>query len=350
MLDINISKLTDKFKSITNKKLQDLVSVDFDAAGVNCVRMRKTGDNVSVTAADVLPAVDIGMDSARAVETGASFSLPRNLIARYVSICIPADNAIVKLLNLPGGFNSDNEEQIRGLMGIEKENRRIGYRMVNEGHGRSETKMLTVAIPEAQAQAACAMFPYGLPAPMSMETAGLAVLTAFFYSTVQNNPDDAIGIIGCSARNTFIAFFFKKELALIRKFDFGTYHLLDTIQQSLGVDRETALDVMADNSFDISQLIKEVSGPFIKQLVISKDFVERREDCHILKVFVPGETRVSHDWLNEVKSALGVDVDFWNPLEGLTVAPNAFPKKYENQLSRFSAAVGSGLGSFEENE
>ncbi|MFC1461315.1 pilus assembly protein PilM, partial [Verrucomicrobiota bacterium] len=249
----------------------------------------------------------------------------------------------------PGELDADGEAQIKAHMGIEEEaDVRIAYRIISHGHGRSETVLLTVGLPEAQANAACAMFPVGVPAPISIELSGLASITAFLQGPGRDTTENALGIIECGVRTTFLAFFHKGELALFRELDFGIYRLLDSIQQSLGVDRETAQDIIIDGSFDISQLIRDVSEPFIKQLVISKHFVERREDCHIEKVFAP--SAISQDWLKEVKTALAVDVESWNPFDGLNVLPNVLSDRYAGKESRFAAAVGAGLGVLEETE
>jgi len=320
---------------------QDLVVVDFDAAAVRCVRLKLNGGEVIVAAADILPAVDIG-DKAQA----KAFELPKNMASRYIAICIPGYDAIVKLLNLPGALDGHVEEQIREHMGVEEGAYRFGYRVVSQTH--SETRLLTVAIPELHVQAACAIFPVGLPVPVSVELGGLAVMTAFLHGPGKTVPDEAVGVIEFGSRVTYFAFFKKCELILIRKFDFGHFSLLDRIEKSMGVDRQTAQNIVVDRSFDISQLVKDLAEPFIKQLVISKHFVERRENCHISKIFVPDDERVSRDWLNEIKMALGLEADTWHPFDGVKLMPEALPQKLEKCRSQFAAALGAALAMSEE--
>lgn len=335
---VNFKKLMMRIK----KGPQDIVGVDLDPSGVKCVRVRKTNGAISVVSSAILPAYSVGADSA------SPFHLPKPLVARHVSICVPGESAVVKLLNLPGQLEGDVQTQIKEHMGIEEGDYRIGYQIVSHGHGRTETKLLTVAIPEAEAKAACGLFPTGWPAPISIEISGLAAMTAFLHGPARAHGDQAVGVIEQGARATFAAFFNKGELVLIRKFDSGHFDLLDRIQKNLGVDRATAENIVADGSFDVSQIIKEVSEPFIKQLVISKHFIERRENCLIAKLYLPGGKGVSRDWQNEIKSAVSLDVDPWNPFEGLSLVPGAIPQPYESQLSRFAGAIGAALGTFEE--
>ena len=225
---------------------QDIVGVDFDPAGVRCVRVKKTNGALTVTAADILPPLPAGSES------GRPFSLPNHLAARHVAICIPGEDAVVKLLNLPGQLEGDVQTQIKEHMGIEQEEYRIGYRIISQGHGRTETKLLTVAIPDAEAHAACGLFPSGWPAPISVEISGLAALTAFARGPLLAYQDQSVGVLEQRPRATLVAFFNKKELALIRKFDAGHFDLLDRIQKKLGVDQATAENIVADGSFDVS--------------------------------------------------------------------------------------------------
>ena len=160
--------------------------------------------------------------------------------------------------------------------------------------------------------------------------------------------DEAVGAIDFGSRVTYFAFFKKKELMLIRKFDFGYLHLLDRIEQSMGVDQRTAQDIVLDRSFDISHLVKELAEPFIKQLVISRHFVERRENCRLTRLFACEDPMLSRDWLNEIKAAMGLEVSFWNPLEIVRVPASLMQKKIAVRPAVFAAAIGAILAAREE--
>ncbi|NLB60714.1 MAG: pilus assembly protein PilM, partial [Lentisphaerae bacterium] len=226
-------------------------------------------------------------------------------------------------------------------------NYRIGYRILSAGHGRTETRLLTAAIPDDEALAVSAAFAIGWPVPVAVELAGLAALTAFEQGPGQAYREQNIGVIVMEERATFAAFFSKGELVLIRKFDFGHGYLSDAIQTSLNVDHATAIKIIADGSFDISQIVKAVAEPFIKQLVISKLFIERRENCQLAKFFVPSGKTVARAWLDEVQAAVGMEVDAWNPLANISLAPAALASSLEGEEVSLAAALGAALGSLE---
>lgn len=323
------------------KAPQDLTALDFDAAATRCVRLKVSGGEVLLLGAEILPALDLSDE-----DQVAAFELPKSLTARYVAMCIPGSDAVVKLLNLPGSIDNRAEDQIREHMGMDDGLYRFGYRVISQT--RSEVRSLTVAIPETQIMSAISVFPAGLPAPVSVELSGLAVMSAFLNGPGKTLQDEAIGVIDWGSRITYFAFFKKRELILIRKFDFGHVSLLDRIEKSMGVDRQTAQNIVVDRSFDISQMVKDLADPFIKQLLISKHFVERRENCRISRIFVPDDPFISRDWLNEIKGAMGVDTSLWNPFDSVKVLPDALPSKYKAMQSQFAAAIGAGLAVFEE--
>lgn len=341
----SLKKVVERFR----RGPSDVVGIDVDVMGVKAVHMRKSNDGISLLAADVLPPLEIPDLSSEPDAQVPVLELPPKLKARYACLAIPGEESIVKLLSFPGQFDAAAEEKVVDNMGLDDPGKyRISYKVINEGHGKSEARVLTVAVPETLAQTGPMLLPIGLPAPFSLEIAGLAAITSFLHGPAAQHEEEAVGVVDFGDSMSSFALFNKNVLALIRRFGIGTNSILDKVQESLGVDRETAQGIIADGSFDISQSVGEVLEPLIKQLVVSRDFVERRENCHITKMYVSGGLIVSRDSLDEMKSSMGVDIDFWNPFDGLTVMPDAVPENLKGQEWRFPAAVGACLATFEE--
>jgi Tfp pilus assembly PilM family ATPase len=284
-------------------------------------------------------------------EAPKPYTLPKALQARHVSLAISSKAASVKLLNFLGKVDDTSGAQISEMMGLEKPDEyRISYKVITEGRGRTESKVLTVAVPDTEARAACQLFPAGLPAPYSVEVAGLAAMTAFIHGPGREHTGDAVGVIDFGAELSFLALFNKGALALARKFDIGATAILARVQKTLGVDAATAKGIVSDGSFDVSQTLNEVMDPFLKQLTISRDFVERRENCHVARLYTAGGMTPSRDWQAAVRAAIGLPLQTWNPFENanLQVGANALPADVKGQEARFAAAVGAALATFED--
>ena len=333
----------------------DVVGIDVGTTATKAVRMRINNDQITLSAADIFPPINTktdesdkeGGDSPAAVIT--PLSLPPKFKARYACVSITAPRAIVKLLSFPGQIDAHLANRIVESMGIKDPDQyRLGYKVVSEGHGRAESRVLAVALPEDQAAILTGILPSGIPAPYSLEVSGLATVAAFLHAAGSKHDDEAIGLIDFGADMSTFALFAQSILVLIRRFDFGTNPMLEQIRENLGVDRETAQGILADGSFDISQSVTTAMEPLMKQLMISRDFVERRENCRVSRLYVSGGLVSSRYAIDELNNGLGIDVENWNPFDELTVTPDAMPGSLAGQEWRFAGAIGACLGTFEE--
>lgn len=342
---ISLTELIKRFK----RRPSDLVGIDIGSMGISAVRMRKNNGEVSVLAADVLSPIEMPDGSSESPEEVPPLVLPPRLKGRYACLAVAGEKAVIKFMSFPGHFDESAEAKVVQNIGLEDPSEyRIGYRLISEGHGKSESRVLAVAVPEIEAQTAVMLLPTGLPAPFSLEMSGLATMTCFMHGAGSQHEHESVGVIDFGDRISTFVLFNKGILALIRRFNVGTDTLLDKVQETLGVDRETAEGIISDGAFDVSQSVAEVMEPLVKQLAVSRDFVERHENCHVVKVYVSGGLAASRNSLDELASSLGIEVDLWNPFEGLTIMPGALPENLAGKEWRFSAAIGACLATFEE--
>lgn len=325
-------------------KRTDVVGLDISDTGTKAVRLKRSGSSVTLLAAEILESPTV---AALADGDPAPMDLPRTLRARFVSLCMSGHDAVIKLLTFPGHFDQSVESQISEYMGLENpEQYRLGYKLISSGRG--ESRVLAVAIPDGHAHAACMLFPSGLPAPCSLEVSGLASLSAFLHSPAAANTEDAVGVVDFGARSSTVAFLSKGALALVRKLDVGSEHIITRVREALGVEAQVARDILVDGSFDVSQSVSEVLAPFVKQITVSRDFVERRENCRVTRVYACGGAARTPGWIREVQNALGVEIGPWDPFEGITVQPDGMSEAVKAQTGRLTGALGAALATLEE--
>ncbi len=327
----------------------DVVGLDVGSGSVRAVRMRKNNDGLSVVGADI---IDMPAPEGETDETAPLPPLPfaSHMNAHYASLAVDNGPAIIRLLTLPGKDDADLDDRVVDSMGLENpDDFRISYTLLSDGGGRNETRLVAVAYPDHLASAALGLLPTsGTPAPHSIEVSGLATMTAFLNGPVATREKDTLGLIDFGETSSLFAFLHRGTPVLIRKLDRGTNALLDKVEATLGVNRETAIGIISDGSFDISAAATEVMQPLIRQLVVSRDFVERRENCKVDAIYLAGGLAASRDTQNEVSSAIGVAVESWNPFDGLTMAADAVPDALKGQEWRFAASVGACMATFEE--
>jgi len=312
--------------------------------------MRKTSDALTVTAVDTIEAPVEVAESPEA-EDAKPISFPTRVRGQYATVVVNTAPAIIRLLRLPGKTDSDLETRVIEGLGIENpEEYRISYSVLaEETAGRNDTQLVAVAYPEPLVLNALALLPTsGTPAPRSIEVAGLATMNALMNGPAVARSKDTLGLIDFGDTSTLFAFIHRGMPVLIRKLDRGTKDLLDKVESSLGVNRETAVGIISDRSFDISAAAAEVLQPLVRQLVVSRDFIERRENCKVDAVYLAGGLAQSHDTQNEVNRAMGVSVESWNPFAEITTDDNAVPDALKGHEWRFTACAGACMATFED--
>ena len=332
------------------RKPTDVVALDFGSTGIKAVRLRRAGDAVSVVDARILPhiALEDNPQAESATEV-SQMSLAAELGAKHVTCCFSSSHNIIKLLNFPGEFDDNAAGQVGKHLGLEPEQEevyRIGVKVV--GTGKNDTRVLAVAMPNTLASTVAGFFPIGVPAPVNIEISGLSAVLSFSTSSGVKLDDASTALLDFGATQSIYSLIHKGNLALTRKFDFGLAQVIEKVSKSLGVDSETAIGIIKDGSFDISQPVGEVMEPFIKQLIISRDFVERRENCQISTLFVSGAATPTSAWLKHLESTMALEVKTWNPFEGMTDENGALNDELMQEAPRYASAVGSALGVFEE--
>ncbi len=337
-------KLTDII-TIFRRNYSDVLGLDIGASGTKAVRIKRIHGVATVTAVGVLPVVSLPGSSETAVEP---YHVPKLLKARYAAIAVSKGGGIVKLLTFPVHAGKSNDEHVNELMGLgEASQYRLGYETILEN--RAEVRALAVALPDAVARNICQLFPIGVPAPCSIEMSGLASLTTFKLVHGRESVEDGYAVIDFGAAVTLVAFFHKNTLALVRKFDFGSTHVLKKLQESLGVDQDVALGILNDGSFDVTKVVHQAMEAFLQQLIISWDFVERRENTHIGKLYACGGGVGLNLWSQEMEAATGLAPIICNPFAELAVQPGAIPEEFKGQEPRFAAAVGAALAMLKVN-
>lgn len=326
---------------------KDVVGLDFGATGLKCVRLKKTQTGIALIGADILDPV-LFPANPESAPAPAALILPKSLHAAYGALVLPSDQAIIKVLSFPGEFNDETEHQIVPHMGLEKpETFRINYKILVNGHARSESRILAVAYPAAQAAYAPRLVPAGPPAPCSTEISGLSTLSAFMYRLDKKGTSETVGHLEMGEKSSLFSLFSRSVPVLIRKFEFGVDSVMNQVRLGLGVSPQVAIDIVSSGSIDISHWVSEAAQPFIKQLLVSRDFVERRENCRIRQFFLSGGGGAFTPLRKEVEQAFDLEFLTWNPLEDFAADTAVIGERILGQECRLTAATGAALSVLE---
>lgn len=328
-------------KNRSQRQYSDLVGIDFATTGTKVVRLKRSGEDVSLVGVDILPAVEIG-------STATRLELPRNMVSFYGCLSYSGSDAVMRMVNtpLPAEEETLPDVKLRELLSV-GEDFRVSARLIRRGAGRQDSSLLAVAVPQSDVDFMLDMFASGAPAPASLEVSGLSFVSAFLHARGSECADEAVCLIEAGEVVSNFVFMNKGVVLLVGKMDFGGRLLRKKLATDLGVDDELASSILSDRSINISASLHSVLGPFIKQVSISKDFIERHQGCRVTKVYMSGGLSLLSSWTDEVGQMLRTDIVKWSPLENIKHEPDALPADTVKEATRFSAAIGAALGGFE---
>lgn len=318
-----------------NRKITEVLGIDLGSTSTKLVRIRRSGSGYSLVDADVLPALE--------PEQEIPLELDKKHQISYVAACVTGRESVVRFVDIParyaGGRAADN--RLRKQIGLAPDFR-IGYAITRPPKAsETEVKVLAVGMPDVEIQRLKKWFPGMKPSLVSAEVSSLAALHSF-EKTPEANPEEGIVCyIEAGAEVSTISFITEGTLLLTRKFEYGGNDLNRRIQELLNVDEEGALTVLYDDPAALEEAPEAPMASFLRQIAISRQFVERSENKSLAKVYVSGGLSYSAYWLGQIQAALEAEIGIWNPFTGNGMS--AYPRGIQGVESMFSPAVGCAL-------
>ncbi|HEY5653098.1 MAG TPA: pilus assembly protein PilM [Pontiella sp.] len=332
-----IKKSSKKNQSI--QKLSSIVGIDFGTTATKLVKLKSGGKgSLELIGIEMLPPVDFEAPVSQVV-------LPDELRSNYCALAYSGSSAVVRMVNTPldADEKTNPQTKLRGLLNV-GEDFRASASLLVRGAGKKDSSLLAAAVPLKDVEYMLKMFPSGPPAPASLEVSGLSFITAFLNAHGSDCKDSTVCLVEAGETVTHYAFISKGTIVLLGKFAFGGRTLRKKLASDLGVDEELAASILEDRSINISTSINAVMNPFVKQLSISKDFIERHQGCRVEKFYASGGLSLLSGWVSEFGSMVHTDVETWNPLNNIEVDSSVISPELEKEATRFSAAIGAAIG------
>jgi Tfp pilus assembly PilM family ATPase len=276
----------------------------------------------------------------------AALVLARELRARHVALAVSHPESVAKLLVVPRAADKLADFEFASLLGLSNPNAyRIGIEVESSNH--SETTVLAAAVPERIVTWALNLFPVATPAPCAVEISGLAALNAIAHSLRDKPEDGAVMAVDVGAQTSTVGIFVRDELALLRQLQIGAGAVLGRVAAALGMDEETARGVLADGMIDASDAVSEALEPLVRQLILGRDFVARRRNCRIGRVYLTGGLLSAPFWRQQIATALEIEAADWSPLTIVPALPAAITPALTAASGCFAAAMGAALAALE---
>ncbi len=272
------------------------------------------------------------------------------LRAEYASLVSVEDQSILRVVNFPGQVAPRERlsQQVRQTLGVDD-----SYALAFQVMGKrcqeesGEYSVLCSALPlERSGQLRDWVLSNGSK-PASLVCGGVAV--ANLVQAIPGFLQDGAGtgILHVGEKCSDLLLFHGRELAVARQFRFGKRLLVEALMNSMKLERETAEQFLRSGSFDMSYEAGPVLEPWLHQVEISLDFIDRRYGRTIEQLYLFGEGGQSRTLELILGSAVGRRIVAWNPLAQLAgLSPPAGlhedPRRFVRPLSEGLRVMGAG--------
>lgn len=328
----------------------DVLALDVESDGIYAVRMKRGREGPIMDAAARLPALngadDTGTITAPEGKGGGKLTLPKAFRARSVAVTIPATHGVLRLVTFrePIERASVWEKRVRENLGVNS-SFQVGF-VTGSSSGKGRDMALAVALPREEITSTLAHLGGGGRQIVSLEVSGLAAMNSFLYGPGRQL-DKPAAVVVSSGQVTILGIVSNARIHLMRKFALGRDAIVRRIAEDMHLEQDTATQLFTDPTFDISGILDQVIGPFASQLTISREFVERHEDCRLERLYVGGSMSQSTYWLKCLRDKVGLEPVGWDPFEGLSVKGSIDKGEKDRDAPLYSAAVGAALGALE---
>jgi Tfp pilus assembly PilM family ATPase len=330
-------------KAPKKRKPAELLGLDFGTSAIKAVRLRKNKGQISLVQADIFAPVDFVADP-------SAIHVPKTLLTHYAALCYSGEHAFARVINLDSSKETPSEAYIREQLNVDNKYRAVA-RPLGRIPGRQEWGFLGVAVPETTIKALLAQVPAGPPAPFSIELASFANFTAWLHGASEaEKTQEAVCLIEGGESTTCFAFINKGTVCFVGKYNIGCRALRNQIREEMGMDDDLAASILRGDSIDISASISKVAGGLLRQLAISRDFMERHHKCQVRKIVMYGGVSGVPYFCHAVAESLSAELRRGDPFLNIQVDQEVLPERVLGQEYRLGGAVGAALGGLIDEE
>ena len=253
---------------------------------------------------------------------------------QYLSIIVGDNAGLVRLLNFPGDPPAKlekTEEQTRQALGIDDSfsTRQSLLPTVSDNAERKRDKEYAVLAAAMKRETIDiwrnAVIEAG-KTPVSLVPAGIVIANLATAEMQEADPENITGFICLSSQFSILLLYRHERLLLARQFKTGIATFVDGLAEALGLDRQTAREILGSGSFDLSESMPPNVNNWMRQVGISLDFIERHYGQKVSSLRLHCNDIDSAKVLRDTLAA-NVDrqIDEWNQFRALSNIDNHTP-------------------------
>lgn len=332
--------------SVRNPKFSDVVGIEVGGPRLRLVRLSRGHADAEVVEIGELPGVDLPFSANDPVLS--SIAVPKAFAAPYAALAVDHPQSVMRMVSLKTSPEDDESAALSELFGASPPaDFRVGFANVG-GADREDPLYIACGMPDYVAIGVAKMLPEARrPAPASLQSVSAARLNAFAVGPATRC--GKVGVVHLQVEESVstVSVFNAGRLVAQRQFPVGNGAVVAQVAQQFGLSNTLAAELLNENQIDPSNATVPVLTPLFRQVLMSTDFVARREGFRPGRIFLSGSMAGAGHWLRIAESVMAIDAEFWMPFDDHPRRPRAVPRELVGREHEFVAALGAALALME---
>jgi len=173
----------------------------------------------------------------------------------------------------------------------------------------------------------------------------LAIINAFFFNNPEADKTKAIALLNIGAAFSNLNILEGSIPRLSRDIHIAGNNINQKIADTLGIDSRAAeaLKVAPDRVDKANPAVDAVLLQLSGEIRTSFDYFESQSASSINKIFLSGGGSLCPKAKESIANSLGVEVEYWDPLKQINVAPRIDQSLLKNLMPKLAVAIGLAL-------
>jgi type IV pilus assembly protein PilM len=345
------------------KKRTQMISVDLGARTTKAVLLEQRGEVWALTRYALLdaPIFDKKISPELLAEHLKNIVAALETEARYVTLAIGLDDAVVRQVDLP-------QIPIDEMRLVLKNNTKIYLQQDLPGHvfdcyifppkqtpsGKSAETAKFAGVPKLKVLVTGAKQQLVNDFQTAIKEAGLLAdhlvpglvgpVNAFEMSMPEVFTNESVALVDIGFKHTSICVLDRGELVLTRVVNIGGDQLTTGLAESMSITYAEAEGIKVGMAPEVQAVLETQVLPLGRELRASLDFFEHQHDRPVSQVYVSGGSARSEMILQMLHAEMIVECKTWNPTGFLQLAlPGQQAVEIEHIGSQLTVAVGAAL-------
>ncbi|MDP2920797.1 MAG: type IV pilus assembly protein PilM, partial [Candidatus Omnitrophota bacterium] len=274
------------------------------------------------------------------------------LSAKRVNVSLSGQSVIVRYVEMPPMKREELKSAIKfeaeKYIPFDMKDAIVDCAVLDKSVSGSGNRVMLVAAKKDRVNSYLEMFKEAGMDVAAIDVDNMAVLNAFHRSGIESKQEGAYAIINIGARFSNMGIAVKAQPYFTRDILWGGADVSGRIKDSLGLsagDAEALKRNPGERKAEVSASIMPTLEKFISEIRMSFDYFDTQFAKSVERLYISGGGSYLFNLREFLKEGLGIEVNQWDPLEGIEISADVSGEEVKNFPGQFSVAMGLALRS-----